>query len=107
MVSINGSWGYIPLEQGSVRYLGNDSDVLVKMANGSADKGLAVKEFSSATVSGLMPAVLSSHLENGRRRKESEYAAHVRARDGDPNEQIRVVVERLRNSKLVLKRRRR
>ena len=35
LVSINGSWGYIPLEQGSVRYLGNDSDVLVKMANGS------------------------------------------------------------------------
>ena len=103
LLTVDGSWGYVPFESGAVRYSEDASKVLVRMADGSAARAIPIKEFGNGKVTGIMPAVLSSHLDGSRRLQESTYAAHVRARDGDPNEKLRVVVEKLQDSTMVLK----
>ena len=103
VLTTSDSWAYIPLGAVPAPTSGGHVKVQLRLADGSAGKTIAVKDFGG-TVTKIMPAVLSSHLkERARNFSEGSLAKHVRGRGQDEGPLIRVVAQHTGDSSVVLK----
>ena len=99
----DGSWAIIPPDDRSVKQISGAWKALCKPSSGGAGRNILVKDIGN-TVSHILPAVLSTHLNSDNRNfHEGIYAKHLRYCTGDTSSVARVVAQNTQSSKLVLK----
>ena len=98
------SWAIIPPDDRSVKQISGAWKALCKPSSArAAGKNVLVKDIGN-TVSHILPAVLSTHLNSDNRNfHEGIYAKHLRYCTGDTSSVARVVAQNTQSSKLVLK----
>ena len=97
----SGEWAYIPLDSSAVSFKNDALHALVRPSSGGHGKTVPILELG-ATVSGIVPGVLSSHLNKAHRQfAQATYAARVRSSD-DGDRVVRLVISRQQDGKLEL-----
>ena len=97
----SGEWAYIPLDSSAVTFKNDALHALVRPSSGGHGKTVPILELG-ATVSGIVPGVLSSHLnETHRQFTQATYAARVRS-SADGDRVVRLVISRQQDGKLEL-----
>ena len=93
ILSTGSGWSHIPLPEDSVKRVGAVTKVLVQPADGSAAKSLTIKEVGGGIGKKIMPAVLSSHLDNARTLKQGLAAKDIHGVGALAEQQVRIVVK--------------
>ena len=77
LLTTESGWSLIPLSEDSVKRVGAVTKALVQPADGSAAKTLSIKEVGGGIGKKIIPAVLSSHLNNARNLKQGLAAKDI------------------------------